>query len=1659
MAIQKFNNDRWESAQDPLYTDRPPEPFYSTNYSRLLTTATVGGGLFASGFISTKTGNVWDKYVSGLQHLEEYSPGGILRTFQLSTFFSQFKSLPKEGLFVSPQLLQQNNNYRQYLGTLIGQTQNAPSVHNRLIAEGVTLKNNKLFWGNTEEVALPFASALREESGVISRIGAGYAQALDFTPKGIKREQFFSNLNPLDNITNPAINDEVLQIIGGHSRTQATWRQISAIGAESVNRFNRLLEAPFELEPFKTVFNATDNLLEKHTNQRIKFAVNQTTPLKQLGNLGAKYGLALGTIGLGYSTLDWLVREFPLFDPTIFSEGITAGVATAGVYTNLAASKFAEITGLHAYREAQEDTAPGSTSLQKILAIPLAGAIFGSASSYLLKLPAMAKLQKAEGLSPAAARQHITESMAEFGSESTLSKIGKNFTTTQGFYQRDDWIGKTLRTIAKPGRNNKLHFKLLGEVGPVKLTGLLGAAAGFAAIIPFLPGALIPSTRPDELSRIYSGEQEVAVKKGRYWEFGRQPYEGEGIKYFRPHWYPRMIQRSKDKAIWGEDVDDAPWSKFLRKEFTYELEEKHYADRPYPISALPFYDIPLIGPLLANTIGRIIKPPVLMHEEEWSNSQTGDTLIQPSSFGTKIKAIELGEKLPAQPISPYAPTQVASEQIYRLTEMTGLPGYVSTLIKEGLTGSPDFFDQYSRLESANRIAGFERDYWDLELGGVAGTSEVFRRLYPHKQNQIPLYNPIKNQMPDWLPGSGERGPDLQHGDPFCTSKDTLIETKEGFKCAAEITTKDIILTHKGNWTPIAKIIKRPLVKNEKAYSLSVAGIDSKIPLEFSEEHPILSKKLKRCRFASSAICRPEVRNNFIDCDLTSTFCTSRVSNPEFIPISDLQIGDAVAYPIWNKSTLLQKIPYSYKIHLASRLPPIKEEGELLLDEALAWLLGVYVAEGSTGKNKSGPQQLIFSLNSNEKEFANKIVDNIQTLSNKEPIFNERNNSLDIIYCDARLARIINSFIPGNLYEKRVPQILFSSPRNVIWAFLAGILEGDGSYQRNELIFECANELLTKDIFHLANGAGIPISYIARNNRLSWGFSIHTWHIKDMDMKWLLNKKPSLLFTRQPNIYSWSDDNYVYRLVTNIVNIELDYVFGFQVDIDDSFCVFGIATHNTKIQEGELRLPGPGYAARFSELEGIDPKDYPLIHRYKILADVAPYTDKFKQHASMVRAARKGSDWTEQNESIYQATQQQLEEKRRNKTFYQYQALGPLGEIGGGDRTYYQGKDDSTGLLEQLNRIKTENRPSPSLWKRFFGGYWEALAHNAETPFEYLTPISPAAKLIHMRSPIESYEKDVVYGTQNAFWNKPYENFLRPAKDLFLKEFGDRSIPEHVESQRKLEEYFDVLKYAKASRLANQTALDHNFQGVREQEQLKNETLFGMNPFTQNPRHIYRALPKRDKDYFEAFSNAETVAERERILSLVPENQQALYKAQWQNTLAEDIKIVQENNLLSEAQNQKATQTLESIQQSSLFEGMPVDETLAKDYQSTKGSRENYADWYRRTKLLPKHVLPAADWIGWDPRVELEDVKLKVVLNMGEDMHDYNLWEDRLRAMANKPFIDDIMIKPILNQEDLSDTEKQARINNILLLAEQKQKERTNQRTIINIEQDRDFKKS
>ncbi len=289
--------------------------------------------------------------------------------------------------------------------------------------------------------------------------------------------------------------------------------------------------------------------------------------------------------------------------------------------------------------------------------------------------------------------------------------------------------------------------------------------AGGFLLHQLFTGALLGSMKdPDDLRAEYEGEKYIEVKKGRFWEGGGTPYEGKETEYLRPSQYAMMMNRTNEKAVWGDDDERYnPFTKFFLKNFTYYLEEKNYSNRPYPMTSAAFEDVPVIGPLLANTIGKLIKPPKLMHASEYmrENEQGEIEFLYPKEYGSSP---ELGSLPPGQPKSPYSFSSMIGSMGYQFRELEGLTGFVKNQFQKVLTGQETFGMTEVLFETSKNMDSITNTYWDMDLGGALFLSEPVRRLLPAPRSEVQTYNPITNTMPTWMPDK------FKVGDPYTKVK-------------------------------------------------------------------------------------------------------------------------------------------------------------------------------------------------------------------------------------------------------------------------------------------------------------------------------------------------------------------------------------------------------------------------------------------------------------------------------------------------------------------------------------------------------------------------------------------------------------------------------------------------------------------------------------------------------------------------------------------------------------------------------------------------------------------------------------------------------------------------------------------------------------------------
>lgn len=167
------------------------------------------------------------------------------------------------------------------------------------------------------------------------------------------------------------------------------------------------------------------------------------------------------------------------------------------------------------------------------------------------------------------------------------------------------------------------------------ITGLIDGAMDFAPFSYLSDGNTFNSY--EEEKKYYESGYEP-IRKGRYWFFGSaNEFRGGQIEYFRPNLTRRLNSDYYNKSLysgywdkWGHSLlptPAMPFSPLIYALDPYYLENEHKYDRPYPVSAPMFSENTPWGIVLNPTIGELIKPKTKLNTDRIDEGSDALALI------------------------------------------------------------------------------------------------------------------------------------------------------------------------------------------------------------------------------------------------------------------------------------------------------------------------------------------------------------------------------------------------------------------------------------------------------------------------------------------------------------------------------------------------------------------------------------------------------------------------------------------------------------------------------------------------------------------------------------------------------------------------------------------------------------------------------------------------------------------------------------------------------------------------------------------------------------------------------------------------------------------------------------------------------------------------
>ena len=335
---------------------------------------------------------------------------------------------------------------------------------------------------------------------------------------------------------------------------------------------------------------------------------------------------------------------------------------------------------------------------------------------------------------------------------------------------------------------------------------------------------------------------------------------------------------------------------------------------------------------------------------------------------------------------------------------------------------------------------------------------------------------------------------------LCVPGKTTIETQYGSKKIKEITIGEKVISAKGNIRKVKKVFKRKW--SGKIYEIDVGGSI----LKLTGEHPVLISNGKQLHYRAAR---------------------------------RLKIGDECAYPSPGKIKQL-RIP---------RIGIKKLPDYLLINEEIAELFGYYVAEGSL-QNKG----ITFTFGSHEIGY----IERVSFLLNKYfggKVTIDKHNSwaTNVIYSSVALRKLFMGLLGKGAKNKKIPKIIFDSPKSVRLNFLHSAINGDGCWRKEGgATYGTISKQLSEDFTNLLTSLSIASKTFLSHRKNSFGegedYQIYIGANDTRKIRSLVNGIKSR--------------NYIYRKINSIkTKRSCSEVYNLEVEKDNSYIANGVAVHN------------------------------------------------------------------------------------------------------------------------------------------------------------------------------------------------------------------------------------------------------------------------------------------------------------------------------------------------------------------------------------------------------------------------------------------------------------------------------------------------------------------
>jgi len=365
----------------------------------------------------------------------------------------------------------------------------------------------------------------------------------------------------------------------------------------------------------------------------------------------------------------------------------------------------------------------------------------------------------------------------------------------------------------------------------------------------------------------------------------------------------------------------------------------------------------------------------------------------------------------------------------------------------------------------------------------------------------------------------------------CFMKGAKVTTLYGEKNIEDVVIRDKVLTHKGIFKPVYKIMKR--MYKGFIYKITYWG-DSSSELNVTEDHPLLVAKRKSNEYRNIEFKK------------------------QWISAKNLEDDDYLVIPI-KKTVKRDNFQVKIKIRKQNRQEfmrvdfPFKPE--------FFRLLGYYLSEGYIDNE----HYISFSFRQEKTDY----IKDVENLSKKYfqqiPVKNNhRQNGQILAVYSTKYARAFAKIFGATVYQKKIPFWIFNISNDCLSELIKGMWRGNGSFDRKRVSFRFSSisRSLAYGLRDILLKLGI-IASINKQSRIPSGEGIYTVMISTQNNN-LFGKLVDI--QAKDGIMEWPylalDEKYMYVRIKSIIKQKVNTkVYNFAVKDHESYVCEGVISHN------------------------------------------------------------------------------------------------------------------------------------------------------------------------------------------------------------------------------------------------------------------------------------------------------------------------------------------------------------------------------------------------------------------------------------------------------------------------------------------------------------------